>query len=357
MRPEIKEWGKDVAVVLLLPIVLPCIAIDACVDGLIDTCNAAVDATRPLRRSISKQKARHDRRKFNKRADANDVASTSISEATRWNANHCHLLRLPPELRLQIYELCFEASMVTIEEVRVHKAGYKVVGNGGPEYSYYRRGLSSYSSYKNRRYALKKVAPFLPDAVGLPFTCRYIHNETIEYLYTTNTFRFESHDQSFLLPRLQIFPQKYLDRIRSLELRFCVDELMADLRSAESLNCSDGHKKRTRIPLPLGPQGPSKRCKQWIALWTLLPSLPQLRSLRVEFTRYHPFHHYTRVPVEAWMIEWLAAPMVKFESESSLEASSVGWLGDLESWRSTSDTYHSSFFVNWCNAPATVQSD
>ena len=303
---------RDNFVFLLLPMVL-------LFELAGSLCSDTHDRARTVRKGILKRRARQQRHKVNQHADKHDVAiSNSRPKATKHNVSHSHLLRLPAELRQQVYDLYLESGTINIQELSWEGAEYKLVGS---------KTLTRY--YPDKNICMRTgLGPVIPEGCRLPLTCQQIYTATIEYLYTRNTFRFNSHDEALLLPRLMVFPRKYLDILRSLELHFCMDSLAQLLKFT---NLSHGPKHNRSVhSLPLEVIHSTKQWKRWVAFWKFLATLSNLRSLHVELSRLATMVGHANT--KEWMIEWSLAPLMRYERQNSLRQLKIAWRGVSKGW-------------------------
>ena len=74
---------------------------------------------------------------------------------------------------------------------------------------------------------MSRFAQDLSKLLNLPLVCRQLYVEVIEHIYKRITFSF-SYDEAVLLPTLSVFPQKHLDMLRSLDLKFYTEVIIKD---------------------------------------------------------------------------------------------------------------------------------
>ena len=303
---------------LLLPLLLPIIAVR--LTGM--AVHKGGDVARSTRKRISKHVSRARRRTTNERADTRDVAlHNSQPGITQRNHNECSFLKLPLELREQIYDLCTQPATFRIHELNVD--GYKLIAT--------QRG-HDLNSYENVGILPRRGIVVRTHLLALPLVCRQIYSETVENMYRRNSFRFTDHKLAFLIPSLAVFPRKHLDTLRSLELSFCINVLSREFRL-------DGSSPR----FPPGPThehnvdswaadalGLTGHRRKWIRLWQFLATLLRLERLHVEFTTLPPLYPWSWVYTSDDTYGWILAPLLHFKRRERLREFVVEWQGD---WR------------------------
>lgn len=244
----------------------------------------------------------HRRKRVCKRAEDRDVAlrPSKKPELTEENSGHS-LLRLPAELRLQIYDLVYSPSKTII----IKEAGRKGHVQGVTWSTTYcpcvRSGCCSYSEC---------TVPISDDILALSLTCRLLYSETIGYIYSRNTFHFNQYAMVASIP--DIIPAKHLRNIRSLSLNFAVDNLIRSLGLIISNPSARPNSPSYKFSFSVR-RGLDERKDQWMQLWRLLSlTLLSLQKLSVTFNRISP----KGIPeLEKQTCEWVIAPLFVFNTE------------------------------------------
>ena len=261
------------------------------------------DLAKSTRKGISKRVSRTRRRRTNERADTHDVALRNPKpKITQRNCNECSFLKLPLELRQQVYDQCFRPTAFTIHELASNR--YKLIT----------------TKAKNLPFPPLQLIVPKKELLELPLTCRQLYCETIEYLYTKTAFRFTNHDLAMQLPRLSVFPRKHLDNVRALELKLCVDILVEELNFGAP---PDPLPDRSVDLQVLKAARSTKLWRRWTALWVFLAGLPRLERLQVEFARLSRLGQLFQI--KDWMCEWLLEPLMRFERRERLRVFVVEW--------------------------------
>jgi hypothetical protein len=282
-----KRRSKSTLIALLLPLLAIRIAEEVA--------SSARDVTRSAYKGAKKQVVRAQRRKTNKQAATRDIAAQiSKPEVTERNRLQSHFLQLPLELRQQIYEDYFKAKPIELHEYSAH--GFRLSYKVGP--------------YRNRPVFHVPYSRNGKDLLQLPLACRQIYSETIHYIYERHTFHIPGHLALAML-RLELFPQKHLDSLRSIELKFCFDVLAQYFKTAK-LRCAPYCEKAIN-PWMAHIPGRYKKRREWLAGWKLIAELPMLERLRVEFA-------WLPGPIELRSdeIEWIMAPLLQFKRPKPL---------------------------------------
>ena len=303
-RPPLPVW----AIPLLLP-VLP-----------IRIARGIAEGTRDLARSIykgtQKRLSRARRRRTNKRAATHDVATCNpMPEVTEQNQVQASILKLPLELRQQIYDLYFQQRTFFVQEV--YDCGYKL---------YARAKLPYHIPYAGSEYPNAYLVRTLKGLLYLPLVCRQIYYESIGYLYQKSTFSFEDYNEASLLPSLAIFPQKPLDTLRSLEFRFCIDVLVKRLGLGK--DPPGPYHERSDTPWTASLPGPSRERLRWAAFWAFLAALPNLQRLHVTFTRLPG----PGSPADECVFWRMISPLLRFSKREPLSSFEVEWQRNTKDW-------------------------
>jgi hypothetical protein len=242
------------------------------------------------------------RRTMCKRAEAYDIASTpsKMQKITEQNGLESHLLRLPVELRLQIYDYIYSPSAIfTIREKLVH--GRYALVSVDMTRAVSRRCLCD----------LCKACVQFPfkDALALPLTCRQIYTETIPYVHGRSKFCFGDTRLNLSLPH--VIPAKHLQCITSLRLLFYVDRLI-DLFDVSQTPFSKEPKFVNDPNLAV-----TWRRKKYVRLWPYLAmTLVNIRGLTVIFRRFEiPDNDIAR---EQRFCDWLLTPLLQSRDGESL---------------------------------------
>ena len=302
-------------VLLLLPCFWPLLAFQIASA----TAKATRDLGRSAKKGTKKRISRVRRRRTNKRAATHDVATRSpMPNVTERNHLESGLLKLPVELRQQIYDLHLKQATILIQELSDRKGHYRLS-------SAMRRPFAVLVNGR-RPHPHSRVVRNPSQLMHLLLVCRQIYCETIEYIYRRNTFRFVHHEPAFLLPTLSIFPQKHLDTLRSLEFQFCIDILVKDLGLEK---CQPGpYYERTPTSWTASLGGRSRQQQRWAALWTFLATLPNLQRLHVAFTRLPGPDNLT----DDWVFWSILAPLLQFNKRERLAMFEVEWQRKIKDW-------------------------
>ena len=259
-----------------------------------------------LARDATQRLATHRRRRETcRQAETEDIAQlpSARPQITARNSRESHVLRLPLELRLQIYD-DIPSEPVTINMRESHERGsIEAVTYAWTYCSCASSGCCSHS-------------PCLPlircnNIMALPTTCRQMYAETIARNYRYNTIRFAHYP--FVLSIPEILPAKHLRSITKIGLHFNVDPLIENFRRGIILEGAhtDPISGDMRSPLP------AKRREQYINLWKILATdLLNLQDLRVTFKR----QTWTDDSLEQRICEWFLGPLLLL-SEGSYERS------------------------------------
>ena len=280
-----------------------------------------VQGTRDLARSTykgtQKRMSRARRRKTNQKAATHDVATENpMPKVAERNQVQSHMLKLPLELRQQIYDLYFKETTFLMHEL--YEGGYKLSATS-QKLPHHIQGcrLAFYPPTYRRPNGL----------LQLPLVCRQIYCETIEYLYKKNTFVFGGYSEALLLPTLSTFPQKHMDTLRSLEFRFCIDILIKQLGLGNGQPSPSYERPTTSWTTNLA--GKSKQRRKWTAFWAFLATLPNLQRLHVTFTRLPGPDSLTDDCV-FWSI---VAPLQQFNQRERSVVFEVDWQRNTDGWR------------------------
>lgn len=153
--------------------------------------------------------------------------------------------------------------------------------------------------------------------MDLPLTCRQLYREALEHVYRTGIFGFNVYglELPLLLPSLYLFPRSHLDTITRLELKFHVQHLIShfDLRKMEVKPAEGSSMEQIAWRLN---SSRSRHHTSWSEFWSFLATLKRLQLLRVDF--------WAAGEAEAWMHEWILAPLEGFER---IERLRVLWQG------------------------------
>ena len=282
-----------------------------------------VQGTRDLARSTykgtQKRMSRARRRKTNQKAATHNVATQNpMPKVAERNQVQSHILKLPLELRQQIYDLYFKQTTFLMHEL--YEGGYKLSATS-QKLPHHIQGcrLAFYppTSYRGRPNGL----------LQLPLACRQIYCETIEYIYKKNTFILGGHSEALLLPTLSIFPRKHMDALRSLEFRFCIDFLIKQLGLGNGQ--ANSYSEHPTASWTTNLAGKSRQRRRWTAFWAFLATLPNLQKLHVTFTRLPGPDSLTDDCV-FWSI---AAPLQQFNQRERSVVFEVDWQRNTDGWR------------------------
>lgn len=283
------------------------------------TAQGTRDLSRSTYKGIQKRTSRARRRKTNKKATTYDVAiENPMPKVTERNQVQASILKLPLELRQQIYDLFFQQTMFLMHEL--YDDGYKLYATI--------QKIPHHIQGARLAFYPPTYHPGRPNGLlQLPLACRQIYCETIEYIYKKNTFVFGGYSEALLLPTLSIYPQKHMDTLRSLEFRFCIDILIKQLGLGTSQ--PDPSYERSVTSWTSSLAGKSRQRRRWIEFWTFLTTLPNLQKLHVTFTRL-PGPDSIADDCVFW---WIVAPLLQFNEREHLAAFEVDWQRNTKGWR------------------------
>jgi hypothetical protein len=241
----------------------------------------------------------HRRKRVCKRAEDCDIARrpSMKPELTEENAENV-LLRLPAELRLQVYDLIYASS----KHIIIKEAGRKGHIQGVTWSKTYcpcvRTGCCIYSEC---------TVPISNDIMALSLTCRTLYAETIGYVYSKNRFHFNQYQMITSIP--SIIPAKHLRNIRSLSLNFAVDHLIKSLHLIVTNPSAKPSSPSYKFSLPTV-LSLYERKDPWMELWRLFAiTMIDLQRLSVIFNRISP----KGIPaLERQTCEWVIEPLLIF---------------------------------------------
>lgn len=140
-------------------------------------CDAGFEEARKAyheaRQKVSQYLVHRRRREMCQRAAKNDMAiePSKIPEKTEWNRLHCSLLKLPLELRLQIYEWIYSphATVAIRNDIKSNRI---------------KASMEQYDLHDPACHLKRTSCPCFVRRVAfnLPLTCRQLYCETIHYL-------------------------------------------------------------------------------------------------------------------------------------------------------------------------------
>jgi hypothetical protein len=270
--------------------------IGECIDLGFGACAAAVEETgihyRKGREEFYHRLAEHRRRKMCQRAEITDftAASSKKLELTERNELESDLLRLPLELRMQIYEYIYTPAATIHIADQISRANTFRLQAHMVESSLH--DPSCHIRESSCRCFVRRVG------FTLPLTCRQLYSETIHYMYTTNTFRFLDNRLSLSLPNT--IPVKHLQCITSLNLTFDVDQLVQSIQLRSLL-------QKKQLPTYLA-RSSTRHRNAYIEFWHFLSTtLTKLQSLVVTF--YRMGSHDDDKVLEQRICDWFLAPL------------------------------------------------
>ena len=287
-----------------LPVSRAAQLLDGFVDFGVTVCSGAVKQTirtyenahdRVVRSLVDSQ-----RRRMCRRAETHDIAvlPPSKPKVTARNQDLSPLLRLPLELRVQIYEYTYaHPAIITISEVVRHNS-YRLLGHVRLSGQHTPKCGRNQSCECSIRYSV----------LALPLTCRQTYTDTIHYLYDKATFRLTNNRLILSLP--STLPAKHLRNITALSLRFDYGTLVTALHLPQKLHGLTGlHTTTTRR-------------REYIAFWHFLATaLSNLRTLIVSFSETGA----DSSDLELEIYKWLLAPLV----QSNESVSGTFWSSKL----------------------------
>ena len=240
------------------------------------------------------------RQRMCKRAEERDIAlrPSKKRQETEINGDRS-LLRLPIELRLQIYDLVYSPSAAIIIRDSGHKGHVKGMTFSKTYCPCVSSGCCSYSEC---------VGPVSDGILSLSLTCRQLYAETIAYVYNKNKFHLNEYETIASIPEL--IPSKHLQSISSLSLNFAVEPLIKSLH----LVCRNPSVQANQPSYKFNDARIARRT-QWIQLWKLLATtMVQLQRLSVTLNRIAP----KGIPrLEQQVCEWVLEPLLVFNQRTT----------------------------------------
>jgi hypothetical protein len=234
-----------------------------------------------------------------------------MPKVTERNQLESYFLKLPLELRQQIYDLHFQQATILISELS--EDGYKL--SAALKMPRQMPALASRNCFYPPIPFVRKPIPLL----RLPLVCRQIYGETIEYVYKTNTFRLGYHKLASLLPTLAIFPQKHMEMLTSLHFEFCINELVKDIGLGPRQ--PNPNYEQTVTSWTASSPGKSRQRRKWVTLWTFLTTLPNLERLHVLFIQFPTIYSFS----EGRAFWSILAPLLQFNKKERLAVFEVEW--------------------------------
>ena len=238
------------------------------------------------------------RRTMCERAETHDIARlpSKMQKITEQNRLQSYLLRLPLELRRQIYDYVYPQSpTLTISDSLIHNRYRLVFQDFTPFFHRIRFYDWCFTCFPSK------------NALALPLTCREIYTETIPYIYARNKFYFS--DLRLVLSLPHVIPAKHLRFITELSLLFEVDKLIASFDLSEIPFVKDSKFVEDTDLAVTG------RRKKYVQLWPFLSStLVNIRNLRINFQRLE----WTDAHREQQFCEWLMAPLLQSRDGKSV---------------------------------------
>jgi hypothetical protein len=270
------------------------------------------------------------------RAETHDIAllSSRKQEVTECNQKLYPLLRLPLELRAQMYDYIHTPPGIITVSDDLRCNGFHLIG---------RMRLSGQHTPECER--RKSTCSFsVPNNVlALPITCRQIYTETIHYLYDSNTFCF--NDSGLVLSLPSTIPVKHLRTITSLCFTFDLAPLTTTLHLPRLLQCGTDWSLAA-----------IRRRKEYIEFWHFLATtLSNLQILLVSFHRKN-----TWVATDPRIYKWVLAPLFQFKEGASRSSWSPKltlfdvrlntWFPTYFTFVNTYQTMGAPFFLGtWCD--------
>ena len=305
-------------------------------EATVKACRAARDAYRDAHAGALHLLADSRRRKTCRLAESRDIAllPSKKSEVTERNQSLCGLLKLSPELRVQIYGYIYTSSTIITISDNLTRNGYRLSAclrlsdDENPEWE--RRMNTCSRAVRNT-------------VLTLPITCRQIYTETIHYLYGNATFCFNDRRLIFSLPLT--IPIKHLRALTSLCLTFDIEPLTTEFCLPHLL---EGVTDRSRAGV--------RRRTEYVEIWHFLAIA--LRSLQTLIISFH--REDTPAPgLEPQVCKWLLAPLSQLKdgtTNSYWSPNLKRFDVRLDNWWPTQDTFireyqkeSAPFFLGpWC---------
>ena len=281
-----------------VPRSIPRQLVHGAVDFGITTYNAAIKGSiktyHDAHDGILHRLADSRRGKMCRRAEIHDIAllPSSKPEVTERNQRLSPLLRLPLELRAQIYNYAHAPHAIITVSEDLRRNRYRLVAHV--------RLSGQHTPECNRRKSTRSCSS--PNTVlALPITCYQMYTETIHYLYDNNTFRFTNNRLILSLP--STIPTNHLRIITSLCLTFDLDPLTTALRLPRIMEGDAGDSRAAKM-----------HRKEYVDFWQFLATtLRNLQTLLVFFRR----KNIGDSDLEPRICEWLLTPLFQFEEGES----------------------------------------
>ena len=201
------------------------------------------------------------------------MAKTRRQTLATSNRTNSLLLRLPLELRHEIYALVFRGYHIHLTYPPERKSLYHVKGKETPDLMVLKRKKKFYQTAQNLRSKIVDIA--------LLKTCRQIYTEAAKTLYTENVFSVSYGPWVMALKPISAgpVPRQYLGHIRRLEIDWFFK-----------------HRLPTRADM-LEEAGESNKKVTWTTLWQVIAN--EMLMLRVLYVRIEilmddfsePAHH------------------------------------------------------------------
>lgn len=271
------------------------------------TCEKIRGCAKSTRKAITKRIHRRRHQRLHQRGDI--LLQESRPKATKQNQLRSTFLRLPFEIRQQIYDLVLAPATFTIHEVNTTKCQYKLAATA----------TIHWYVHDKRNPDPKSNVVIKGGILDIPLSCRHLYGEGIQHIYARNTFRLENFELCRLLPSYYVFSRSQLDCLKRLELQFEAMDIVKYFNLRDFRFDPQSAIQLRRLATPN-----NRRRTKWAALWAFLSQLPQLHTLRVEFLRIVREGSIKR---ESEVHDWILHPVSRSDHLDRLSVFNVSWSG------------------------------